>query len=280
MENLKLKSYAKINIGLDILDKREDGYHNIKSIMQEIDLYDEMEISQSDNIEIVCSNSDLKTDESNIIHKSILEIQKFTNTSYGLKVTLKKNIPMMAGLGGGSSNGATTLKAYNTLYDLKLTNEELIKIASNVGADVPFFILGGACLCEGIGEILTPINIQKDIFAVLIKPDLNISTKEAYLTIDKIGRYLRPSRYDDTITGLNTYHGSVPAINSFMLYTDEYYPVINDIMRVFFKNRAIFALMSGSGSTVYGLYYKEDVAQKAYAKLSRLYNEVYIAKFI
>lgn len=180
MKKMEIKARAKINLGLDITSVRKDGYHNIKTVMQSVGLSDELTFRKSDEISISCDDESLECGPENIIYRCIEAIRVHADMpDAGLKVVLEKRIPMGAGLGGGSADGAATLVAFNELYELGYNEETLCRIGLTVGADIPFQIRGGCALCEGIGEIITPIETAHEYPCVIVKPDISISTKDA-----------------------------------------------------------------------------------------------------
>ena len=245
---MKLKANAKINLFLDILGKRKDGYHNIKTIFQEISLSDDIficsprlqsgvsEANVKNRIKILCDNPKIPTDKRNLVFKAADAIKKYSGIKKGVLIKIKKRIPVGAGLGGGSSDAAAVLGGLNKLWNLKLTTNQLVKIGKQIGADVPFFIYGGRCLGEGIGAQLTPLKIRKKEWYVLVNPPFEISTKVVYSQLtkprktDKIKRYI--NRLEDVVIPL--------------------YPEIKKIKDLLVENGVEFSLMSGSGSCVFG----------------------------
>ena len=277
---INLNSYAKINIGLDVTDRLENGYHNIKTIMQTISLCDELSFKKSTDITI-------ETDcgvslEDNIIYKAIRLMQEmYTDSTKGMSVILNKHIPMGAGLGGGSSNASMSIIAYDKLYELNLTEEKKCEIAKKVGADVTVLMYRGTFLCEGIGEKLTRIENEQRLFVVLVKPDYAISTKEAYDYLDNIAK--STTDFDRLILDLK--NGNVDQFGEYVHNCFEHYTsTLNDstmtIKSQLYSLNADYASLSGSGSVVYGLYKNKSQAQSALQSLSKMYDKVYLADFI
>ena len=270
------KAYAKINLSLDILRKREDGYHELKMIMQTVSLYDEIYVEKADTISIECNKDDIPLNNKNLAWKAADAFFDYTSINSGCKLKLIKNIPDGAGLGGGSSDAATVLLALNDIYNTNLTDEKLISIAVKIGADVPFFILRGTCLAEGIGEILTKIENNTDPYILIHKPSFSISTKWAYenlkldnknnYDVDKIVKNLKDKNYD--FTDIFNYLEDVSVSE---------YPQINDIKNKMKKLGATAALMSGSGSSVFGIFNDKNAAQTAFESFEK--NTVFLAKF-
>ena len=276
MKELIIESFGKINLALDILYKRQDNYHEISSIMQQISLKDKLIFTElKDGIIMECDNKELPLDSSNLIYKAWEKMKEVTKINRGLHVKIEKNIPIAAGLAGGSSNGAATLEALNYLWGLNFTKEELMKIGLSLGADMPFCILGGTAKAEGIGEILTPLKPFKDKHILLGNPGIGISTAYAY------GRLtLNEERYD--IEGLIKCMESddMSCVASKMKNKMEAAiimenPIIDDIKSTMLENGALGALMSGSGPTVFGLFDDMDKMETAYSKLSQRIDKVY-----
>jgi 4-diphosphocytidyl-2-C-methyl-D-erythritol kinase len=276
MKELIIESFGKINLALDILYKRQDNYHEISSIMQQISLKDKLIFTElKDGIIMECDNKELPLDSSNLIYKAWEKMKEVTKINRGLHVKIEKNIPIAAGLAGGSSNGAATLEALNYLWGLNFTKEELMKIGLSLGADMPFCILGGTAKAEGIGEILTPLKPFKDKHILLGNPGIGISTAYAY------GRLtLNEERYD--IEGLIKCMESddMSCVASKMKNKMEAAiimenPIIDDIKSTMLENGALGALMSGSGPTVFGLFGDIDKMETAYSKLSQRIDKVY-----
>jgi len=184
-------SYAKINLYLDVLNKRDDGYHNIKTVMQSISLCDTVTLEVTDTkgeneIEILCSNANLKCDSSNLIYKAYTRFFEAAQiTGKRCVFSLEKQIPISAGMAGGSSNAATALLLLNEALNYPLSNDKLLKIGGKIGADVPFCLIGGICLCEGIGEIITPLKKLPTIYVVCAIDSSSISTPSAFAMLDK-----------------------------------------------------------------------------------------------
>ena len=226
------------------MNKRKDGYHNIKTIFQEISLSDDISIKETkagiplklDSVSIVCDNPSIPTDKTNLVYKAADAIKKYSGIKKGVLIKIKKGIPAGAGLGGGSSDAAAVLGGLNKLWNLKLTKNQLVKIGKQIGADVPFFLYGGRCLGEGIGDKLTPLKIRKTEWYVIVKPSFEISTKFAYSQLTKPRKTGKITKYanrlEDVVTPL--------------------YPEIKKIKDLLTESGAEFSLMSGSGSCVFG----------------------------
>ena len=256
------KAPAKINLSLDVVSKRENGYHNIESVFQTISLYDiiEVEVSHGNNISIFSDNADIPKDKKNIMWKCAEKILDYAGVKADIKINIQKNIPSQAGLGGGSSDGAVILKALNKMLDLKLDDKKLCEIGSHIGADIPFFINGGTAYVTGIGEIIEPLEHLKDIPLVIAKGSDGISTPEAYRKIDLLKN--RPLiNTSELIKGVKS--KSVKAISKNCGNIFEAVSPIEDIQNIkniMLGNSAECALMSGSGSAVFGLFSDSEKA--------------------
>ncbi|MDR0401640.1 MAG: 4-(cytidine 5'-diphospho)-2-C-methyl-D-erythritol kinase [Endomicrobium sp.] len=249
---------AKINFFLEIKNKRADGYHNIKSIMQTIGLYDELYFELTDSeISLKCENCNLSNNKKNIIYKTIQAVKKYYNISNGVKVYLKKRIPIKAGLGGGSSDAASTLKSLIKLWKIKTSKNEIKKIAIKLGADVPFFLTAGTALCEGIGEIITPLKSIGKLNVVLVNPGFGLSSNNVYkkikfplknqIKINNIFKSFICNHFFVKKEMLNY------CFNRFEEFIFPNYQEISKIKKTLSKLCDV-SLMSGSGTTVFGIY--------------------------
>lgn len=282
-------SYAKINLYLDVLNKRDDGYHNIKSIMQSISLCDTLslevtETNGENNIEILCSDLRLKCDSSNLIYKAFVKFFEKTKIK-GKKCVFQliKQIPISAGMAGGSSNAATTLCLLNEALNFPLTDDELLDLASKIGADVAFCLKGGTCLCEGIGEKITPISPLEGVYLVCAIDKSSVSTPVAFSMLDekygvncydssninKIIQAIEASSLHDVCFSLYNKFESV------IIPQNENIQLIKDSL---IKNGAIGALMSGSGPSVFGIFENEETQRSAYFALKNDDISVFLCK--
>ncbi len=280
------KAYAKINLGLDVIGRREDGYHLVRMIMQSIDLYDELSFEKTNDgkITIITSNSKIPTDRHNLIWKTAEQLQKECGVSYGAVIELKKYIPMAAGMAGGSTDAAATYLALNDLWNLGLSRDRLCDLAVKLGADIPYCICGGTALSEGIGEDLTFLRDMPSCHIVIAKPAIDVSTAWAYTTLDSA-----PIENHPDIDGMRQAvdHKDLKGItdrlgNVLEPVTSGKYPVIEDIRQVLLSNGALGARMSGSGPTVFGIFENKDLvyAQHAVDELRRrgIAPELFITK--
>lgn len=283
MNSIELKSRAKINLSIDVLGKRQDGYHLVEMIMQTIDLFDIIKIfSLDEDTIIINSNSeDIPVDSSNIMYKAASLIKQEFNIKKGIEIYIDKNIPVAAGMAGGSSNAAAVLVGLNKLWNLNLSKDKLKEMGLQLGADVPFCIEGEASLAENIGEKLTKIEgLSQDAFILVCKPELFVSTKEVY---DAIDSKIIKKRPDNKLLIRLLKENNIELLSKSMYnvlesVTKEKYPVINEIEKIMINNRALGAMMSGSGPTVFGLYNNEEDAEKCKKILLENFKQVYLVK--
>ena len=281
MNSITLKSRAKINLSIDVLGKRQDGYHLVEMIMQTIDLYDLIEINEKDNdqITIKSTSDEIPLDCNNLVYKAANLIKKTFNIDKGVEIHIKKNIPVAAGMAGGSSNAAAVLVGLNKLWNLNLSNQQLEEIGLKLGADVPFCINGGAVLASGIGEELTPIKgLTKDVCILVCKPDLFVSTKEVYECIDSKDIDKRPNNkfLIECLKNEDTRQLAENMFNVLEGVTVDKHPVIQQIKDIMTNNRALGAMMSGSGPTVFGLYENREDAVKCKAILEKQFKQTFV----
>lgn len=263
---LRLFSYAKINLGLRILGKRKDGYHDIETVFQTISLKDEIEIRDFQNDIKLSTDSKLcPSDQTNLVFKAASLLKQYKKSSKGCFITLKKNIPVGAGLGGGSSNSAATLVALNKIWDTRLSTAELNTLALQLGSDVPFFLYGGTALGEGRGEILTPIKVNHDYWGVLVCPNLQIFSKWAYQQLNfNLTKSFKRSKFSvltRNFPEIDNWNDLL--VNDFEDIVFNAHPALQSILQDLKRHGAFYARMSGSGSTLFGLYENEKLAQKA-----------------
>lgn len=281
MEKLKIKARAKINLSLDVLNKRPDGYHNVKMVMQQITLYDEVFLRKvPKDITLTTNCSFLPTDISNIAYKAADSMFKKYNIVGGIYIDIKKNIPIAAGLAGGSSDAASVIKGMNVLYDLDLSLQEMMDVGSELGADIPFCILGDSALAEGIGEKLTSIKGLKSGWIVLSKPNICVSTADAYGNLNLNDIEARPDTDSllDALEKDNLYNVANNLCNVFESGIFEKYPIVRLIKEKMLEYGAVGSLMSGSGPSVYGIFKDYNKAKAAYEKLRLLYNQTYLVR--
>lgn len=285
MNTLKLNAYAKINLGLDVIRKRKDGYHEVKMIMQTINMYDKLTMSllDEDNIVLTTNLSFLPTDENNLVYKAVKLIKDKHHIKTGVCISLEKHIPVAAGMAGGSSDCAAALVGMNQLFALKLSQQTLMDYGVTLGADVPYCILRGTALSEGIGEVLTPLPPVPQCHVLIAKPPVHVSTKFVYESLNLNASQKHPD-IDGIVNAIKT--SSLSGIadrleNVLETVTIPAYPEIGTLKQLMLDCGAMNALMSGSGPTVFGLFEKKENAQKAYklCKENNPLNVVYLTNF-
>lgn len=286
MDRIVTKAYAKINLGLDVLRKRPDGYHEVKMIMQTVDLYDVLMVSkkEEDTITIATQREDLPVNEDNLIYKAVKLMKEVYGFPGGVHVELIKNIPIAAGMAGGSTDAAAAMRAINELFELNRPLKELEKHAVKIGADVPYCIQGGTVLSEGIGELLTDLPNAPQCILLIAKPDIMVSTKYVYENLNLPNLTKHPD-IDAMVNAIK--EGDVqgmiePMDNVLATVTENKYGIIKEIKQTMEKNGAIKAMMSGSGPTVFGIF--ETMVQAATAfdaiKEKGMAREIFISKFV
>ena len=280
--DISLKALAKINLGLDVVRRREDGYHEVRMIMQTIHLYDRLDIkrTQEPGIQIQTNLSFLPVNENNLIYKAAkLLVDEFSITD-GVSVKLDKRIPVAAGMAGGSTDAAAMLIGVNRLFSLGLTKRQLMERGVQIGADVPYCIMRGTALAEGIGEALSPLPPMVKCPVLIAKPSISVSTKFVYQNLKLDDTTIHPDidRLIDDIKAKNLHDIAAHMGNVLETVTIPNYPVIDEIKKHMLSNGAVGAMMSGSGPTVFGLFDDEDTAKKAYEAMrsSHLARQVYL----
>ena len=260
---VKLESNAKINLALKILNQKTNGYHNISSIIQEISLSDILTISKnsSNHIELSCSGLKTPNDKTNLCYKAAHSMFNEFSISQGIDITLHKNIPVGAGLGGGSSNAASVIKGLIQLFDINYSKKQIISLSEQLGADVAFFISGGLQEASGIGSNLTPINQKLDKFYfLLVYPNIEISTKWAYNNYKK---YLDYKSIKTNFLPLSDNLNWSLLENDFEKVVLSTYPEIREIKNELQKSDSLFSSLSGSGSTMFGVYDNLKLAERS-----------------
>lgn len=280
--DISLKALAKINLGLDVVRRREDGYHEVRMIMQTIQLYDRLDIkrTQEPGIQIQTNLSFLPVNENNLIYKAAKLLMDEFSITDGVSVKLDKRIPVAAGMAGGSTDAAAMLIGVNRLFSLGLTKRQLMERGVQIGADVPYCIMRGTALAEGIGEALSPLPPMVKCPVLIAKPSISVSTKFVYqnLKIDDTTIHPDIDRLIDDIKAKNLHDIAAHMGNVLETVTIPNYPVIDEIKKHMLSNGAVGAMMSGSGPTVFGLFDDEDTAKKAYKAMrsSHLARQVYL----
>lgn len=279
------RAYAKINLGLRILRKREDGYHDIETVFHRINLYDEVTLEPSSTISLSCTSDEIPTDDRNLCIRAAGLLQKFLNSAAGVHITLKKNIPVGAGLGGGSSNAAAVLKSLPKWWNRPVSDEELRLLALQLGADVPYFLKPGTAYATGKGESLEYFDLDVPYWIVIVYPNLYISTTWAYQNVEikdgklKMKKTLTPNlKHQMALKQILLEHVHQPNVlmnllrNDFEPLTLRTYGVVAEVKKFLYDAGAVFAQMSGSGSSVYGFFDKEAIAQSLTTELAKHYQ--------
>ena len=264
---ISLNAYGKINLGLDVVRRREDGYHEVKMIMQTVKLHDGLTFcdTDADVIEIETNSADIPVTEDNIIYKACELMRRTYGITKGVRVKLDKQIPVAAGMAGGSTDAAAALVAMNRLFDLNLTEEKLMELGVKIGADVPYCVMQGTALSEGIGEVLTAVSPMPDCYIAIAKPPVGVSTKWVYQNL-KVSELERHPDIDGMVVALNS--GDLRGVadrmeNVLETVTIPEHPEIEKIKNIMKDRGALNSIMSGSGPTVFGVFEDKDMAQDA-----------------
>ncbi len=290
IKHLGLKAYGKINLGLDVLRKREDGYHQVRMIMQTVGLYDKIDLyrKETEGIEVDTNLFYLPVNENNLVYKAAKMLIDEFGIKEGVSIRLKKILPVAAGMAGGSSDAAAVLFGMNKMFRLGLTTDQLKERGVKIGADVPYCIMRGTALSEGIGEILTPLPPVPQCQVLIAKPGISVSTKLVYEHLDASS--LRPEDHPDidgmiqAISQGDIYGIAAKMGNVLEQVTVPEYPVIAAIKERMMELGAVGAMMSGSGPTVFGIFTSPKAAQDAYEEMRygsgrTLAKQVYLTNF-
>lgn len=282
-DTVTLKALAKINLGLDVLGRRDNGYHDVRMVMQTIYLYDNvtMEKTEEAGIQLECNLFYLPVDESNIAYKAAKLLMDEFDIQEGVRIVLDKHIPVAAGLAGGSANAAAVLVGMNRLFSLGLSGQDLMDRGVSLGADVPYCVMRGTVLAEGIGEILSPLPPLPKCCVLIAKPGISVSTKTVYEKLDSQEITEHPD-IDGILEGLDKqdiYKVASSMGNVLETVTIGDYPIIKEIKDVMKETGALNAMMSGSGPTVFGIFDERSKAKEAQQRLRELQiaKQVYIA---
>ena len=282
MDRLELKALGKINLGLDVLGRRENGYHDVRMVMQTVYLYDRiiMKKSKTPGIRLETNLYYLPVNENNLAYRAAKMLMDEFHIEEGVSIQLDKHIPVAAGMAGGSSNAAAVLFGMNRMFSLGLSQKELMERGVKLGADVPYCIMRGTVLAEGIGEILTPLSPMPKCYVLIAKPAISVSTKMVYEKLDSHEIEDHPD-IDGILAGLKA--GDLKKVagsmgNVLERVTVDAYPVIDQIKKMMIKEGALNAMMSGSGPTVFGIFEEKATARKAADAIrdARLTKQVYV----
>ena len=274
---MKRKSYAKINLTLDVIEKREDGYHNIDGIMQMIDLYDEVEVKISDKFEITSNSKEIPLDEKNLVYKVYYVMKEKYKFNENFSIHIDKNIPVSAGIGGGSSNSAVVIELINELLGLKMSLEDRKQIGRKVGADIPYLLVGKTARTRGIGDELEILETLPTTDILIVNNGVEISTPYVYSKIvpsgnservDKLISTYKNRKYDEFFSNL---------YNEMEEVSISYCPEIKNIKDKMYEFNCVKSLMSGSGPTVFGIFNNKDI-NDAYEFFKKVYKNTYKVK--
>lgn len=290
-----VKGYAKINLGLDVIGKLENGYHLLRSVMQQVDLYDTIELSRlseavviknalpaavADNgmrITLTSDSDAVPLDQSNLAYKAAKLLMEHDGIGEGVHIQIIKRIPVAAGLAGGSTDAAAVFMGMNELFGLGHSKDELQELGVKLGADVPFCIMGGTALAEGIGEKLTPIQTMPEMYIVIAKPSIGVSTKYVYENL-RLEQVTHPDTEKILVAMQRKDLAEMTGLlgNVLETVTIEKYPLIRELKDVMLETGAVGSLMSGSGPTVFGIFDTMEKAAEAEKQMQRKYPQVFI----
>lgn len=285
MEKIELKAYGKINLGLDVIRKRPDGYHDLDMIMQMVDVYDDIVITKNKTgkIEVKTDTAVLSNGKDNLAYMAAKMLMDEFKIKDGVNIYINKRIPIAGGMAGGSSDCATTLMGINQLFELGLSKEESMERGVKLGADVPYCVLGGTAIARGIGEVLTPLPAPADCHVIIAKPPVSVSTAYVYGHIKPLKITKRP---DIEAMAQSIKDGDLKKMASLIYNVMEdvtvgEYPIISEIKQVMLDNGALNSIMSGSGPTVFGLFDDKEKAQQCVKTLEEkgLTQQLYLTKF-
>lgn len=285
MTELEVKAYAKINIGLDVVRRLENGYHEVRMIMQTLSLHDTVRLERcaQRGIRVTTDSELLKEAEDNLVYRAAQSMFEHFGLPGGIRIHLEKKIPIAAGMAGGSADAAAVFRGMRQLYGLDATVEELQELGVRLGADIPYCIVGGTCLSEGIGEVLTKMAPLPECYVLVAKPSVGVSTKWVYenLHADRLEVHPDITGMKSAIEAQNLDRLVLLMDNVLEPVTVRKYPVICEIEKMMESHGALRAMMSGSGPTVFGLYDDERKAREAYTKMqeSKLAKNVFLTRF-
>lgn len=284
MDRYQMKAYAKINLGLDVVKRLENGYHEVRMIMQTVGICDELDLERIEQgIELTTDHGELPADENNLVYQAARLMLEHYGIASGIRIHLKKNIPVAAGMAGGSTDAAATMKGMNRLFDLGAELGELMELGVRIGADVPYCVLGGTALAEGIGERLTALPSVPEAYVLVAKPDISVSTRYVYEHLDAEGITHHPD-IDGMVQAIEA--GSLQGVlerleNVLERVTVTSYPVIDTLKKKMCELGAVGSLMSGSGPTVFGIFTEKKQAEEAGSRIKEegLAGQVFVTQF-
>lgn len=284
MERIQLKAMGKINLGLDVVRRRPDGYHEVRMVMQMVNLYDRITITKLDHpgIEVTANLSFLPTNEHNIVYKAAALLTEQYHLERGVAIDLQKHIPVSAGMAGGSTDAATVLFGMNRLFKLSLPQAKLMELGVRLGADVPYCLLRKTALAEGIGEKLTTLPPMPECWILIARPGVGVSTRMVYENLDlsQVSEHPDIDGIIADIRGGDLYGMAAKLSNVLETVTIPRHPIIEEIKDHMKQHGAVNALMSGSGPTVFGIFDSEKTIRQAYGELkeSGLAKQVFLTR--
>ncbi len=280
---MKINAHAKINLSLDIVGKRDDGYHLLEMEMQSIELHDELTLERiSEGIRLSCNLPYVPVNSQNIAYKAIAKFLELNQLDHGVRLHIEKKIPVGAGLAGGSTNAAAVLKALNEMNGFPMSEAELLKLGLSLGADVPFTMTGGTALCEGVGEVITQLPDFSGKTVLLTKPPFSVSTKQIFseYRIERVHRHPDTIKLMEGIREEDLLKVACNLGNVLENVTLNKHPLLRRIKNDLMERGAVGCLMSGSGPTVFGLFDNDETAQLAYEAFKPRFRETFLTKTI
>lgn len=284
-EEYQIKAYAKINLGLDVVGRLPNGYHEVRMVMQTVGIYDVLTFEKTEQgIVITTDSEELPTGGDNLIYKAVKLMFDQYGITQGVRIHLEKNIPIAAGMAGGSTDAAAAMKGINELFALGCSKETLMELGVRIGADVPYCVMGGTALAEGIGEKLTALTPAPECYLLIAKPDINVSTKYVYEHLDADDSYEHPD-IDGMVKAIS--EGNLDGVlerlgNVLESVTVAAYPVIDIIKRRMRELGAAGSMMSGSGPTVFGIFTEKEKAGEAFEQIKKeqLAGQVFVTEMM
>ena len=280
---LKLHSYGKINLFLDIEGRLQNGYHLIRSVIQSVDIYDEVVLNSLDENKIIieCSDISIPVNEKNTCYKAALPLKEALCINSGIHIYINKRIPAEAGLAGGSGNAAAVIKGLNVMWKLNLSEEEMCSFGMQIGSDIPFCLTGGTCLTEGIGDKVTELNDFSWNDILIIKPEFSMSTAFVYKNLEPQNYNLYKNNRILEYISLNDYENAGLSVeNTLEKVVEKFHPEINGIKKLMLDNGAISSVMTGSGSAIFALFKDTVSLNKAYQIAVKIYPDTFMTKTV
>ena len=280
----QMKAHAKINLGLDVVGKLPNGYHEVRMVMQTVGIYDELTFSRTEcGIMVTTDSEELPIEEDNLIYKAANLMKDKYDIREGIHIHLQKNIPIAAGMAGGSADAAAAMKGISRMFGLDTSLLDLMELGASIGADVPYCVIGGTALAEGIGEKLTPLEPAPECFVLVAKPDINVSTRYVYERLNVAAIEKHPD-IDGMVAAIGK--GSLQGIldrmeNVLESVTVQEYPVVDALKQRMKELGAVNSLMSGSGPTVFGIFLEKRLAEAALDRLAQeqLAKQIFVTTF-